>query len=179
MNDEELIRRIASLAPGTTVELGVLRDAREQRLTVKLAERPERQPSGTESTVQAPIGARPDQEPILGLTVRDLDGSTATRLELPRQTQGVFITRVEPLSTSFDADIRPRHRLARDQSAARQLGCRVWAHRPCRQARRCAGALRLLTGVRSARTQDRARRGALTRGSCPPAPSVPRPHGKL
>jgi serine protease Do len=104
VNDEELIRRIASLAPGTTVELGLLRDGRQQQLSVKLAERPARQAAAAEAP--APTGARPDQEPVLGLTVRDLDGSTVTRLDLPRQTHGVFITRVEPLSTSFDADIR-------------------------------------------------------------------------
>ena len=54
----------------------------------------------------APIGARPDQEPLLGLTVRELDESTAVRVGLSRQSRGVFITRVDPLSTAFDADVR-------------------------------------------------------------------------
>ena len=42
---------------------------------------------------------------MLGLNVRDLDRQTIDRLELPRQTRGVLITRVEPLSSSFDAGI--------------------------------------------------------------------------
>ena len=41
----------------------------------------------------------------LGLIVRDLDRQTAERLELPKQTQGVLITRVEPMSSSFDGGI--------------------------------------------------------------------------
>ena len=42
---------------------------------------------------------------MLGLTVRDLDAGAFNRFELPRQTRGVLITRVEPLSSSFDADV--------------------------------------------------------------------------
>jgi serine protease Do len=102
----EFARRIASLAPGTTVTLGIVRDGRDERMAVKLAERPARASDGLPEPARAPIGGRPDQEPLLGLTVRDLDRSTARRLDLPPRMQGVFITRVEPLSPSFDADIR-------------------------------------------------------------------------
>jgi S1-C subfamily serine protease len=37
--------------------------------------------------------------------VRDLDRQTADRLELPKATKGVVITRVEPMTSSFDAGI--------------------------------------------------------------------------
>ena len=37
--------------------------------------------------------------------VRDIDRQTAERLELPRQLHGVLITRVEPMSSSFDGGI--------------------------------------------------------------------------
>lgn len=101
----ELMRRVSARAPGTTVSLAVLRDGREQSVSVKLAERPAAgaRPDPPEG---AATGARPDQEPVLGLTVRELDGSTAVRVGLSRQARGVFITRVEPLSAAFDADIR-------------------------------------------------------------------------
>jgi S1-C subfamily serine protease len=42
---------------------------------------------------------------LLGLTVRDIDRSTADKLELPRQMRGVLITRVEAMSSSFDGGI--------------------------------------------------------------------------
>jgi serine protease Do len=105
VDDDDLMRRIAGRVPGTAVVLGIVRDGREERLTVKLAERPVR-PDASASPADAPIGARPDQEPLLGLTIRELDESTAVRMGLPRNSPGVFITRVDPLSSSFDADIR-------------------------------------------------------------------------
>jgi S1-C subfamily serine protease len=37
--------------------------------------------------------------------VRDIDRTTADRLELPKQMRGVLIARVEAMSTSFDAGI--------------------------------------------------------------------------
>ncbi|MGE0703360.1 MAG: trypsin-like peptidase domain-containing protein [Vicinamibacterales bacterium] len=101
----DLMRRIAARVPGTTAALGVVRDGAHQTLSVKLAERPAPAESGT-GAGNAPIGARPDQDPLLGLTVRELDESTAVRMGLSRQARGVFITRVDPLSNAFDADIR-------------------------------------------------------------------------
>jgi serine protease Do len=41
----------------------------------------------------------------LGLTVRDLDRQSLERLDLPRQTRGVLITRVEAMSSSADNGI--------------------------------------------------------------------------
>ena len=71
---------------------------------MKLAERPARTLAATEPA-SAPPGTRPNQDPVLGLTVRDLDAGAFNRFQLPRQTRGVLITRVEPLSASFDADV--------------------------------------------------------------------------
>jgi serine protease Do len=42
---------------------------------------------------------------VLGLNVRDLDRQTADRLDLPKPMRGVLITRVEPLSSSFDGGL--------------------------------------------------------------------------
>jgi serine protease Do len=104
--EDELIRQVASMAPGVTVRLDLLRDGRTETVTVKLAERPARQPASPPSSPDASAGGRSGQVPLLGLTVRDLDPSTAVRIALPRRTRGVYITRVEPLSTASDADIR-------------------------------------------------------------------------
>jgi serine protease Do len=103
-SDDELIREISSQKPGTPAALDVLRDGRQQVVTVKLSERPPRTLS-TELPAAAPAGPRTAQDPVLGLTVRDLDAAAFNRFRLPRQTRGVLITRVEPLSVSFDADV--------------------------------------------------------------------------
>ena len=42
----------------------------------------------------------------MGLSVRDLDAAAFNRLRLPRETRGVLITRVDPLSPAFDADVQ-------------------------------------------------------------------------
>ena len=107
-NDDQLIRQISGRSPGTAAQVRVLRDGRQQTMTVKLAERPGRDAASQNVTPapQPPVGGRPDQDPVLGLTVRDLDRFTAERLDLPKAMRGVLITRVEPLSSSFDADVQ-------------------------------------------------------------------------
>ena len=102
--DDQLIREISSQKPGSAAELRLLRDGREHTITVKLAERPPRTLTATEPA-SAPPGTRPNQDQVLGLTVRDLDAGAFNRFQLPRQTRGVLITRVEPLSVSYDADV--------------------------------------------------------------------------
>jgi serine protease Do len=106
-SDDELIRQISGHAPGSAVRLRVLRDGREQTVTLKLAERPLRDPaSAATSTSTAPDPNRIDTETPLGLTVRDLDAAAFNRYQLPRSTRGVLISRVEAMSASFDADVR-------------------------------------------------------------------------
>jgi serine protease Do len=104
-NADGLIREISSHSPGSVARLRVLRDGREQILTVKLAERPPRTPP-RESPAPAASNTKPSQESHLGLSVRDLDATAFNRFALPRQTRGVLITRVEPFSASSDAEVQ-------------------------------------------------------------------------
>lgn len=104
-NDDELIREIASRTPGTPVVIRVLRDGHQVPVTVKLAERPPRVPTADEPPAAAPTPGRRDTDPLLGLSVRDIDPSTAQRLDLPKPPRGVLIMRVEPLSSAFDAGL--------------------------------------------------------------------------
>jgi serine protease Do len=108
VDDDDLIRQISARAPGSTAPVRFVRDGREGTVTVKLAERAARDLTAS-SPVPAEPGApapRPDQDVTLGLTVRDLDAAAFNRLDLPSETRGVLITRVEPLSASFDADVQ-------------------------------------------------------------------------
>jgi serine protease Do len=109
-SDDELIREISAKNPGTAAQVGALRDGRPANFTVKLAERPRREAGTAAPADGAPAGsdARPrnDDEGLLGLSVRDLDAAAFNRYDLPKDTRGVLITRVEPLSSSFDADVQ-------------------------------------------------------------------------
>ena len=106
-NDDQLIREIAGRAPGSAARLRVVRDGHDQTLMVKLSERPARESADRPDTPPGPPErGKADAESLpLGLNVRDIDRSTADRLELPRQMHGVLITRVEALSSSFDGGI--------------------------------------------------------------------------
>jgi serine protease Do len=108
-NDDELIHDISSRAPGTTARLRVVRDGRELDIAVKLTERPSRdgEPRRRDAAPQAPNPALSSgQDSLLGLTVRDLDAGAFNRLRLPKETRGVLIARVDPLSATYDADVQ-------------------------------------------------------------------------
>ena len=106
-NDDQLIREIAARAPGSAARLRLIRDGYNQTLVVKLSERPARDRSDKAEPSPAPaVRSKSDADNLLlGLNVRDIDRSTADRFELPKQIRGVLITRVEPMSSSFDGGI--------------------------------------------------------------------------
>src|SRR3982751_4732521 len=73
-NDDQLIREISARAPGTAARLRLMRDGRDQTLTVKLAERPARERDKADTNSAAPperAKTDPDALP-LGLVVRDI-----------------------------------------------------------------------------------------------------------
>ena len=47
--------------------------------------------------------------PALGISVREIDREFARRVGLPAGTAGVVVSRVEPMSPAFDADIGRGH----------------------------------------------------------------------
>ena len=105
--DDTLIQMIAARSPGSVATVQVLRDGRTLNVTLKLAERPQRdrQENGD--------GGRPQptsrRGPLLGLSVREVDAQSAARYRLPDGTRGVIVSRVEPMSPAFDADIERGH----------------------------------------------------------------------
>jgi serine protease Do len=106
MNDDQLIHTIASRTPGSAVHVTVVRDGHEETITVKLSERPAHEREQGRNGAPAPAEhVKPNLDGPLGFVVRDLDRRTADRLEIPRSIHGVLVTKVEPLSASFDAGV--------------------------------------------------------------------------
>jgi serine protease Do len=108
-SDEDLIKEISSKSPGNAAQIGVVRDGRQLTLTVKLSERPRRDLGAPAAQQRGAPGSRDrivSQDGLLGLSVRDLDAAAFNRYDLPKETRGVLITRVEPLSSSFDAEVQ-------------------------------------------------------------------------
>jgi len=109
---DDLIRRISARKPGTAVRLDVVRDGRAMQVTVKLSERPPRREAETPldgpEDVPQPSGVR-GLTPALGLMVRNLDRDFRRRHDLPSDLGGVLVSRVEPMSPAFDAEIARGH----------------------------------------------------------------------
>jgi serine protease Do len=103
-SDDQLIREVAARAPGSAAHIKFLRDGHEQAATVKLAERPPRENERPEQAAP-PERVKADGDAMLGLNVRELDQPTANRFEVPKGMRGVFISRVDPISPSFDSGI--------------------------------------------------------------------------
>jgi serine protease Do len=106
-SDDALIETIATRSPGSAATVRLLRDGRSMTIRLKLAERPQRNRRNRDG------GERPQptsrRGPPLGLSVRQLDTSSTQRFGLADGTRGVVVSRVEPLSAAFDADIRRGH----------------------------------------------------------------------
>ena len=109
-SNDDLIASVAVREPGSPVRLRLMRDGREQDLTVKLAERPGRGASEDGLTPDTPHeSARADPGAAIGLLVRDLDRDVIRRLSLPRGLRGALVSQVEPLSPAYDAEYRGRY----------------------------------------------------------------------
>jgi serine protease Do len=110
--NEELIRDISGRQPGTVARLELLRDAHRQSATVKLTERPPREPTYDETSsglrVRPPASRALPSDPPLGLTVRDLDAALTRRLglDIPPSIRGVIVMKVDPAGAAFVPSIR-------------------------------------------------------------------------
>ena len=105
-NNDELIGQVSSMKPGTGARLRILRDGEHRDVVVKLAERPGRGgPDNGAPTEDRPTPTRGEDAGGIGLSVRDVDGELARKLNLPRGLRGAVVSQVEPLSPAYDSDI--------------------------------------------------------------------------
>jgi serine protease Do len=110
-NNDALIREIASRQPGTTARLSIVRDGRPITVPVKLSERPLRGNRSPDPGEDGDAQPRPSSQRSagLGLSVREIDREFIQRFRLPDDLDGVVVSRVEPMSPAFDADIERGH----------------------------------------------------------------------
>jgi serine protease Do len=92
-----LSRYIASKAPGSTVRLQILRDGSQTTSSITLGTFPD------EDNQEELAEERSGQ---LGMTLRDMTPSMAQQLGLPRGSQGVVVTGVEPGEAAEEAGLQ-------------------------------------------------------------------------
>ncbi|MCS6952363.1 MAG: DegQ family serine endoprotease [Bryobacteraceae bacterium] len=97
-DNRDLQLKIASTAPGTRVNLRVIRDGKELTIPVTLGEVPgDREAARAESRRGSALE---------GVDVDDLTPAIARQLGLPRDTFGVVVTNVRPDSPAAEAGLR-------------------------------------------------------------------------
>ena len=111
-NNDALIREIAARLPGSTAMLSIVRDGRSLNLPVKLSERPlrgNRAQEGEAGNDEPQPRPSSQRGPVLGISVREIDREFIQRFRLPADLEGVVVSRVEPMSPAFDAEIERGH----------------------------------------------------------------------
>jgi serine protease Do len=97
----ELQLVVAAIAPGTKVEVKLIRDGKDKTVSVELGERP------NSKIAAADKPEKPDEPDVLdGVTVADIDADARKKYELPESAKGVIITAVEQDSPSADAGLK-------------------------------------------------------------------------
>ncbi len=92
--------RIADMAPGSTVELGLIRDGHSMKIPVKLGEFPDDESAAVDNDESDQGNAGK------GLSLQDLTPEIRRSLNLPATAQGAVISGVAPDSPAAEAGLR-------------------------------------------------------------------------
>jgi serine protease Do len=100
-NGSALQVAVSETTPGTTIELGILRNGSPQTLSVKVGEYHKDAEVASDGDGAAP------QKGKLGLAVAELTPDVRQQLHIPSQVQGVAVQSVRPASPAEDAGLAP------------------------------------------------------------------------
>jgi serine protease Do len=96
-----LTNMVTNFSPGTTVNLGVMRDGKMIDVRVALTERPNGLP------VEAGVGQAPSAGTLRGITVQSLTPQIRQQFGLGPDVHGVVISQVEPSSPGAQTGLQP------------------------------------------------------------------------
>src|SRR5687767_14156447 len=99
-----LRNQVASMAPGANVAVTVVRNGRDEKIQVALAELPDRERPETEESSDSGAGAGNGQR--YGLSLQPLTSETASRYGLEPDDQGLVVVRIDPTSNAATAGIK-------------------------------------------------------------------------
>ncbi|MDE3224116.1 MAG: Do family serine endopeptidase [Nitrospirota bacterium] len=107
-NVSQLRNMVARTGVGRTARVKVLRDGKEQVISVKVAERPSDEMLAKKEAAPTAPGesVKPPDNVLASLRVQPLDQETMSRLNIPAKTTGVVINQVEPGSPAESAGIQ-------------------------------------------------------------------------
>lgn len=104
IDHNSLRNQVASMAPGSNVNVTLVRNGREQSVQVALAELP---PSrGRGDSEESSNRGEPSSTERLGMSLQPLTAQSASRYGLEADDQGLLVTRVDPASRAASEGIR-------------------------------------------------------------------------
>jgi serine protease Do len=95
---------VTAIAPGTKVNVDILRDGKSKQLTATVGTSPSSR--STRGTSEEASPADDDEGVLNGVAVDDLDPQTREALNIPARIHGAVVTQVDPESASARAGIR-------------------------------------------------------------------------
>jgi serine protease Do len=98
---------VGAIAPGTAVELRILRDGKENTLKATTAERPRTNRAGRSNEDPSERSLQGGDEGVLtGVAVGDIDRDARRAMNLPARLAGAVVTEVDPESAAARAGLR-------------------------------------------------------------------------
>ena len=104
-NRDELVATVVATKPGTTVPIKVLRDKKEQTLSITVDELDLEDESNRVTEQRTSIEPDDQDTQGFGITLSVLTADTARRLRAPSDVQGVLVSDIEQGSPAFRAGI--------------------------------------------------------------------------
>lgn len=92
---------VSQTAPGSKVDVKVLRDGKTKTVTVTLKELTETSVASNNTP-----NAEDESEVLKGVEVGDIDAAVRTRLSLPADVKGAVVINVDPNSAAYEAGLR-------------------------------------------------------------------------
>jgi serine protease Do len=103
-----LKNQVSAFAPGTKLNLDVLRDGKNEKIAVTTAERPGAKRIGKGGLESFSKNRSSEDDGVLnGVAVDDLDRNGRRELNFPAKLKGALITQVDPASPSARAGLKP------------------------------------------------------------------------
>ncbi|MCX6956741.1 MAG: DegQ family serine endoprotease [Verrucomicrobia bacterium] len=101
-----LKNQVSAFAPGTKLNLEILRDGKTEKIAVTTADKPGAKQIGKSRDALSKNNAN-DEGVLNGVAVDDLDRNGRRELNLPAKLKGALITQVDPASASARAGLKP------------------------------------------------------------------------
>ena len=102
----QLTLAVTAMAPGTKLDLQVLRDGKKTQLTAKTGERPKSRNARGDSDDDDLLSKNSDEGVLNGVAVDDLNPKMRRQMNYPEGLKGAVITNVDPQSAAARAGLR-------------------------------------------------------------------------